>query len=697
MKLVIIEGPGKEGTLKKYLGSEFDVMATKGHVVDLLPKTLAVDVSNNFEPKYEVMKDKKQIISALKARAKTAEKIFLATDPDREGEAISWHIQQVLGIDEKIPCRIEFNEITKNAVLKAMDKPRIINMDLVHAQQGRRVLDRLVGYKISPILCKKIKSNLSAGRVQSVALKLVVDREKEILAFKPEEYWNIKANLIKEDKTFAAMLEYKNGKKYSSSSEKETKLVVDYVTGKPFVVESVKRAVSKTSAPPPFITSSMQQDAMNKLGLSLKKVTMSAQQLYEGVEVKGEGKIALITYIRTDSTRISPEAQIAAKNFITENYGANYAPSTFNKFKVSKSAQEAHEAIRPITLDRKPEDLKNLIAPDNYKLYKLIYERFLASQMSDATFNTLNVIINCGDYGFKVSGKTPIFNGFLSVYKPYQEEKEEEDSKLPNLVEKESLNLKDIKTEQKFTKPATRFTDASLVEAMEKKGIGRPATYAPTIILLANRNYTEKEGKYLKPTELGTTVTEFLEKYFSDIINVSFTAKMEESLDDVEDGKIAWQDIVKDFYKGFEDKIKTALYGEKVKVALEQSEEICEFCGANMVIREGKYGKFLACPNFPKCKNIKPLIKKERKVSSPVGVCPDCGKDVFERHSKTGKIFYGCVGYPECKYMSWDIPTNIKCPKCGKFLYKKELKKEARYFCSDKECDYKHVEVKNEE
>lgn len=696
MKLVIIEGPGKEGTLKKYLGSEYDVMATRGHVVDLLPKTLAVDVSNNFEPKYEVMKDKKQIITTLKAKAKNAEKIYLATDPDREGEAISWHIQQALDIDPKLPCRIEFNEITKNAVLKAMDNPRTINLDLVHAQQGRRVLDRLVGYKISPILCKKIKSNLSAGRVQSVALKLVVDREKEILAFKPVEYWNIKANLIKEDKNFAASLEYKKGKKFSSSSEKETNEILSYVSDKQFVVDTVKRAVSKTSAPPPFITSSMQQDAMNKLDLSLKKVTMAAQQLYEGVEVKGEGKIALITYIRTDSTRIAPEAQEAAKSFITKNYGAKYAPASFNKFKVSKSAQEAHEAIRPITLDRKPEDLKNLIAPDNYKLYKLIYERFLASQMSDATFNTLNVIINSGDYGFKVSGKTPIFNGFLSVYKPFVEEKEEEQSKLPNLIENETLKLKDIKTEQKFTKPPTRFTDASLVEAMEKKGIGRPATYAPTIILLANRTYTEKEGKYLKPTELGTTVTEFLEKYFSDIINVSFTAKMEESLDEVEDGKIAWQDIVKDFYKGFEDKIKAALYGEKIKVAPEQTEEICDLCGANMVIREGRYGKFLACPNFPKCKNIKPLVKKEKKVSAPVGVCPDCGKDVFERHSKTGKIFYGCVGYPDCKYMSWDIPTNIKCPKCGKFLFKKDLKKEARYYCSDKECDYKHLEVKDE-
>lgn len=696
MNLIIIEGPGKRDTLKKYLGEGYDVVASKGHVRDLPFKTLGIDLSNNFEPKYEIMKDKQQVINELKSKASKADKVYLASDPDREGEAIAWHIEHILGIDEKAPCRIEFNEISKNAVLKALEKPRAINMNLVHAQQGRRVLDRLVGYKVSPIICKKIKSNLSAGRVQSVALKLVVDREKEITSFKPVEYWNINAFLNKNGDVLRASLEQKNGKKLTVGSKDETDEIKEYLKGQEFSVTSVKKSVAKTSAPPPFITSTLQQDAMNKAGLTLKKTTSSAQQLYEGVEIKGEGKVALITYIRTDSTRVSPEAQAKTKDFIIKNFGEEYAPKQFNMFKSKKNAQDAHEAIRPISMDRRPEDLKASLSTDNYKLYKLIYERFLASQMADATYNSLTANITAGDYGFKVTGKTPIFPGFTSVYKPFEEEKEEDSNKLPNLIEGDKLTLKEIKTEQKFTKPPTRFTDASLVKAMEDKGIGRPATYAPTILVLATRNYTQKDGKYLMPTELGTTVVEFLEKYFKDIMDISFTAEMESNLDKVEDGEVSWQKLVSTFYDGFEDKVRKALFGEKVKVAPEETEEICEKCGAHMVIREGKYGKFLACPNYPNCKNIKSLKPNAPKKTEPVGKCPVCGKDVFERKSKTGKIFYGCSGYPECKFLSWDIPTQKKCPKCGQYLTVRHLKKEDKYACSNKECDYTFAEVKDE-
>lgn len=759
MKLVIIEGPGKRDTLKKYLGNEYDVFATKGHVRDLPAKSIAIDINHNFEPKYEIMPDKRDVIKTLLEKASKAEQVIIATDPDREGEAIAWHLQHILKIDQENPCRVVFNEISKNVVNKAIQKPRTIDMNLVHAQQGRRVLDRLVGYQVSPILCKKIKSNLSAGRVQSVALKLVVEKEKEIKAFKPKEYWNITALLNKgESKPFKAALATYKGKKYESNSERTTLDIIDYVKAQDFVVDSVKKAISKSSAPAPFITSTMQQDAMNKLGMSLKEVTMTAQTLYEGVNFKQGGKIALITYIRTDSTRVSPEAQAMAKEHIIAKYGKEYAPASYNVFKTKKNAQDAHEAIRPISLDRTPEEVKaNFGGSSNvYKLYKLIYDRFVASQMAEATYNTLTVNILAGDYGFKVTGKTPLFPGFTAAYKMYEEKEDDskEDSKegtnLPPLENGDRLNLKDILKEQKFTKPPVRYTDATLVKAMEDKGIGRPATYAPTILVLANRNYTEKEGKYLVPTELGVTVVEFLEKYFEDIMNISFTAGMEESLDLVEEGKENWQKIVADFYQGFEDKLHFALTGsKKVKMAVEVTDVICDKCGANMVVRDGKFGKFLACPNFPKCRNVKQMSEannetqesdEDKKLKElnlkcdkcgsdmvvrngrfgkffacsnyptcknikglddvikkePVGVCPDCGKDVFERRGGKGKIFYGCSGYPACKFMSWDIPIKEKCPKCNSYLTKKELKKETRIKCSNAECDYTQSIAKEE-
>lgn len=688
MDLVIIEGPGKRDTLKKYLGNGYDVVATKGHIVDLPVKSLAIDVNNNFEPKYEVMPDKDAIIKELKTKYAKCDNLYIATDPDREGEAIAWHVERVLGIGENEPCRIEFNEISKETVNKAIKKPRKINMDLVHAQQGRRVLDRLVGYKVSPIICKKIKSNLSGGRVQSVALKLVVDREKEIKNFKPVEYWTIVAELSKgEEKIKAALATYKK-KKYQSGSEQETNDVIDYLKAQSFVVGDVKKTVTKSSAPPPFTTSTMQQDALNKLGMSVAKTSRSAQQLYEGVEIKGEGKVALITYIRTDSTRVSPEAQEKAKDFIIRTYGKDYAPAKYNVFKAKKNIQDAHEAIRPISLERTPESLKPSLSPENYKLYKLIYERFIASQMTEATYNSLTVTINAGDYGFKVAGKTPLFLGYTKAYKVYTEEDENSEkgeTKMCNLEVGDILKLLNVLKEQKFTKPPVRYTEASLIKAMEEKGIGRPATYAPTMLVLSTRNYTDKDGKYLVPTELGTIVTEFMEKYFKDIMDVSFTAEMENKLDSIEEGTTEWQQVVADFYSGFEDEVYFAATGsERVKVPVIVSDVKCDKCGSMMVIKEGRFGKFLACPNYPRCQNIKSLATKK----GPVCHCPICGKDVMERRTKRGTIFYGCSGFPKCNFASWEVPTDEKCPKCSSYLTKKTTKDGDKFKCSNKDCDF---------
>ena len=695
MKLVIIEGPGKRETLKKYLGEGYDVVATKGHVRDLPEKSLGVDVSKNFEPQYEIMPGKEAIIKELKSKAAKSDCVLLATDPDREGEAISWHIQHILNIPESEPCRIEFNEISKSVVNKAVQNPRKINMDLVHAQQGRRVLDRLVGYKVSPIICKKIKPNLSAGRVQSVALKLIVDREKEIVNFKPQEYWPICAFLEKDGTKFKASLATKLGKKFVPDNAEQAENVVKYLAEQQFFVEEIKRSVTKSTPPPPFITSTMQQDALNKIGMSISQTTKSAQALYEGVELGSEGKTALITYIRTDSTRVSPEAQAKAKDYIVSHYGEDYAPKSYNVFKAKKNAQDAHEAIRPISLDRTPESVKSFMSADNYKLYKLIYERFVASQMTPATYDSQSVGISAGALGFKATGRTPIFAGWTRAYKVFEEQEDDSgESKLPKLNEKDKLNVEKITKEQKFTKPPVRFTEASLIKTMEEKGIGRPATYAPTVMTLLNRTYMVKDGKYLKPSELGTTVTEFLEKYFSDIMNVSFTAEMEDGLDRIADGEESWQNVISKFYAGFEQEVIFAYRESKrMAVAPEVSDVVCSKCGAKMVVREGKYAKFLACPNYPKCKNIVSLNQPK----PPVCKCPQCGKDVVERRTHGGKIFYGCVGYPECKFASWDKPTDIACPKCKSFLTVKESKTMNYYKCSNKSCDYEKKEAKQPE
>ena len=696
MKLVIIEGPGKRETLKKYLGNEYDVVATKGHIRDLPTKTIGVDISNNFEPKYEIMPDKEDIIKMLKQKASKADCVLLATDPDREGEAISWHIEKILNIDENEPCRIEFNEISKSVVQNAVNKPRKINMDLVHAQQGRRVLDRLVGYKVSPIICKKIRPNLSAGRVQSVALKIIVDREKAIEKFKPQEFWTISAILEKLGIKFKSTLATKNTKKFVPSTKEENDEILQELKQNDFKVENIKRTVAKSTPPAPFITSTLQQDALNKIGLSIPQTTRSAQALYEGVELGAEGKTALITYIRTDSTRVSPEAQAKAKDYIISHYGKEYAPSGYNIYKSKKNAQDAHEAIRPISLDRTPESVKQYMSSENYKLYKLIYERFVASQMTPATYDSQVVTISNGVYGFKSTGRTPIFDGYTRAYKIYEEKSDDEDSpesKLPKLLEGDILNCQSLKGEQKFTKPPTRYTEASLIKTMEDEGIGRPATYAPTVMTLLNRKYMEKQNKILKPTELGVVVTDFLEKYFKDIMDISFTADMENSLDKIEEGEEKWQDVIKKFYGSFEQELKNAYIGsKKVSMPVETSDVVCDKCGAKMVVRQGKYGKFLACPNYPNCKNIKSL-----NAPSSVCNCPMCGKDVFERRTKTGKTFYGCSGYPTCKFASWDKPTNLHCPKCKQYLIVKENKDKLVYKCSNKDCDYEKIEPKQED
>ena len=720
MKLVVIEGAGKVKTVEKYLGKGYKVFATKGHIRDLPVRTLAVNVKKNFEPRYEILPDKKDTVEELKKLASKSDEIYLATDPDREGEAISWHIANVLGLDEKAPVRVEFNEISQKAVQNGLSHPREINLNLVDAQQARRVLDRLVGYKVSPVLCKKIQSNLSAGRVQSVTLRLIVEREREIRAFKPEEYWPF-WSIVKSDSGMNVKLSLAtlNKKKLTLKSKEEVDKTIDALQGRDYVVTKVKKTVTKSHAPAPFITSSMQQDALNKLGMTLQQTSSAAQALYEGVDIPGEGKIALITYIRTDSTRVSPDAIAAAREFISEKFGSDYVPEKPNYYASKKSAQDAHEAIRPITLARTPESLKDVLNKYHYKLYKLIYERFMASQMSEAKYNSVSVEVTAGDYVFKVNGKTPLFKGYTAVYSAYVDESKEDDeqnTKLPEMNEGDVLSLIEHKYEQKFTKPPTRYTEASLVKLMEEKGIGRPATYVPTVTLLGTRHYIEKDGKYLAPTKLGEEVTDMLVRYFPDIMDVKFTANMEEKLDDIEYGGKVWQNVVGEFYDGFEDKIAAA-NGDSfsLKAADEVSNVKCDKCGAFMVIRNGKFGKFLACPNYPKCKNTKPIevltggeakpqtdgdsfslrpssgsvAPEEQSTPEATGeVCEKCGRPMVLRKGRYGN-FLACSGYPECKNIRNLTGTKSetdgdygKCPKCGKPLKKIVTRKATFYGCT---------------
>lgn len=702
MNLVIIEGAGKKDTIKKYLGSNYEVVATKGHIRDLPAKKLGVNLLKNYEPEYEIMPDKKDVVSMLKQKAQKAENILLATDPDREGEAISWHLAHILNLDTNKNIRIVFNEISKNAVTTALNNPRSIDHKLVDAQQARRVLDRLVGYKVSPILCKKIQPKLSAGRVQSVALKLVVDREQEIKNFKPEEYWTIVANLFKNSKTdnFKASLVKFNNKTIKIENEEQKNQVLQALNSGKFVVESIKKSVGKTRPQAPYTTSTMQQDASNKLGFSLKRTSSCAQELYEGVNIEGEGKVALVTYIRTDSVRVSPEATKMAKDYILTTFGDNYYPKTPNFFKSKTLAQDAHEAIRPISLDKTPDMVKPFISVENYKLYKLIYERFLASQMAESTYNQVVVEIVNTNYTFKASGKTPLFDGYLAAFgydknakkapKENDDEEEVTNDKIPPLNEKDVLQVIQIDTTQKFTKAPQRYTEATLVKEMEEKGIGRPATYTPTITTLDSRKYTQKDGKYLVPTELGEKVIELLTKYFSDIINVKFTANMEDELDIITQKDIEWQTVIKNFYGDFEKMLKEANQDyEKFKVPPKESDEICEKCGSPMVIRVGMYGEFMACSNYPACKNI----RSKNKVLSDVK-CPKCSGEISVKTSKRGTNFYGCNNYPTCDFVSWDKPTTTPCPKCSSYLTVKNLRGLNKYKCSNAECDYTKEEPK---
>ena len=705
MKLVLIEGPGKRDSVQHYLGDGYKVMPTFGHCRDLPEKTLGVDVKNNFEPEYVVVPDHKKYVDGIKKEMKRAEAVYFASDPDREGEAIAWHMCHLLDIDPAKANRITYNEISQEAVNEAIQNPRPIDSKLVDAQQARRVLDRLVGYKISPILCRKIQNKLSAGRVQSVTLRLVVDREREILNFKPEEYWTLQVILNKVDgstETFKATLNL--GKDKTVKSKEEMDKIIEAISGNEFEASNVKKSVTKSSPSAPFTTSTMQQEALNKLGMSLKTTSATAQVLYEGVEIAGKGKQPLVTYIRTDSTRVAPEAQAKAKAFIKENFGDKYALDKPRFFKNKKDAQDAHEAIRPISLKYKPEDLKDKIQKNEYRLYKLIYDRFLASQMADATYNSLSVDIECNGYKFKTTGRTLIFEGYTAVYnnQSADDENNETQAKLPNIEKGDKFVAKETKPEQKWTKPPARYTEASLVKAMEEKGIGRPSTYTQSVSTLFTRTYVEKDGKAIKPTELGNVVVDMLIKFFPDVMDIKFTADMEEKLDDIEYEGKDWRKVLSEFYGDFEEAVIAAMHdGTKAKIPDEPSDVPCDKCGAMMVIRNGKFGKFLACPNYPACKNTKP-IEEEKKV---VAVCPTCGKNVIARKSKRGKIFYGCEGYPECSYISWNIPANEKCPNCSEDMIVKLYKNLKVVSCP--KCDYSRrekiekkdngVEAQNEE
>ena len=715
MQLIIVESPHKAKTIEKFLKGDYKVDASKGHIRDLPVNYMGVSINNNFEPHYVISPEKKQDIKRLETLAKKADKVYLATDPDREGEAISWHLSEVLGLDDNQANRIEFNEISEKAVKKALENPRKIDKNLVDAQQARRVLDRIVGYSISPAASSRLNENLSAGRVQSVALKMVVDREREITAFKPQEYWNLKADVEPNGKSnFKVLLVEKAGKKYKPACEAEANDVENFIKTNPLYVKDVKRAVMKSHAPAPYITSSLQQDGSIRLNLTAPQVMQVAQRLYEGVETP-RGHIALITYMRTDSVRISSEAQNSALDYIREHYGDEYVPNKPNVDRSKKDAQDAHEAIRPIDINRTPESVQDVLDKNQYKLYKLIYDRFIASQMAEAKYDSVSVEVACGDYGLKTSGKTLLFKGYTVVYDDTKKEEDEESGNalLPALSVSEGLKLNAIIKEQKFTKPPVRYTEATLIKTMEDKGIGRPSTYATIMAKLSDkkREYVKKEKKYLVPNPISYELIDFLVKYFPDIMDISFTAKMEDDLDDIGEGGKDWRKLVSNFYAPFEEQLRNAKitnvlcdkcgapmiinsgrYGnyyacsnypncQNIKAVNEKvtipTDKICPKCGGMMVEREGKFGKFLACSNYPKCKNTVSMTES-------VGVCPECGKPTKKMTSRGGKVFYGCSNYPGCKFMSWDIPTGEKCPECGSYL----ISVEGKVKCSGKNCKY---------
>ena len=677
--LVIVEAPSKAKTIGKYLGSSYKVVASVGHVRDLPKSKLGINIENDFEPEYIAIRGKGDLIKELKKEGKAAGKIYLATDPDREGEAISWHLAYLLGIDASQPCRIVFNEITKDAIKNAVKTPRPIDLKLVDAQQARRVLDRLVGYQISPLLWRKIRRGLSAGRVQSAALKIICDRENLIRSFEPKEYWNINV-LFRKGKSFTAKLTEQDGKKITVDNGQKASEIREALEAGKYTVSQIMRKERSRKPFAPFTTSSLQQDAANKIGFTTKRTMMVAQQLYEGVEIKGQGTVGLVTYIRTDSVRISQEAKDAARRYIETNFGRQYAADNIYTNK-KKDIQDAHEAIRPSRIELDPELIKDSLTKEQYSLYKLIWSRFLASQMAAAVFDSVQVSIENGRYGLKASGSKLIFDGYQKVYSPNLDE--DKDKLLPELAEGEELKSKEITSEQKFTEPPSRFTEAGLVKDLEEKNIGRPSTYAPIIATLLERKYISREKKTLIPTELGFLVTDLMERYFKEIVDAGFTADMEDKLDDIEAKNLNWKQVVRDFYGPLKEELEVADKAiEKVKLEETLSGDICELCGRPMAIKTGRFGEFLACTGYPECKNTKAIVKSINVI------CPDCGGEIVAKHGRSGKIFYGCSNYPDCKRAFWYKPVNRKCPQCGELLLEKHTKN-TKYVCSNDKCGYK--------
>ena len=688
-KLVIVESPAKAKTIGKFLGRGYKVEACNGHVRDLPKSQIGVDVEHNFEPRYITIRGRGEILEKIRKEARGASKVILATDPDREGEAISWHLANILKIDPASDCRVEFNEITAQAVKAAMKKPRPINLQLVDAQQARRVLDRLVGYKISPLLWAKVRKGLSAGRVQSVATRMIVDREAEIDAFVPQEYWTITAKFTDGNQKFVAKYVGKGDEKTEITSEAQAKEVRDFLLGQTYSVTAVKSGERRKNPPPPFTTSNLQQEAVRKLSFTTKKTMQIAQMLYEGVDIEGEGSVGLISYIRTDSTRLADEALTAAREYIADNFRPEYLPETPNVFKGRKNAQDAHEAIRPTHALYSPEKVKASLTRDQYRLYKLIYDRYLASQMTPAVYETLNIELAGGGAQFRFGGMKKKFAGFTVLYEEGQDEPAEKETALPKVAVGDSVTMADLAPEQHFTQPPPRYTEASLVRAMEEKGIGRPSTYAPTITTILARGYVTRENKALVPTELGVLVTEMMTENFKSIVDMQFTADMEEELDTVEEDGKDWHEVIEKFYGPFSEQLEAAEKNiEKVEVKDEVSDVQCDKCGAMMVYKMGRFGKFLACPNFPACRNTMPIV---RAIDAH---CPKCGGAILVRNTKRGRVFYGCERYPECDFTSWDMPVDDRCPVCGSpMVLKRDRKKDISWHvCTNESCKHR-VEV----
>ena len=685
-KLVIVESPSKAKTIQKYLGPGYEVIASMGHVRDLPKARLSVDVKDSFKPKYSIIKGKEKLVKELKEAAAKSDGVLLATDPDREGEAISWHLAYILDLDENAPDRVTFNEITKTGVAEGMANPRTIDLDLVNAQQARRILDRLVGYTLSPFLAKTIRPRLSAGRVQSVAVRMIVDREEEIKAFVPEEYWSIDAKLTAPPSkaVFAAQFYGDENGEIKIGSQEESDKLFDELSKEDFVVGPVKKGKRNRTPAPPFITSTLQQEASRKLGFQARRTMKAAQELYEGVDIEGMGTMGLITYMRTDSLRISEDAIRDASEYIEGRWGKKYLPSKPRHFKSRANAQDGHEAIRPSTISLTPEQAKGSLTSDQYKLYKLIWERFIACQMANCVLNTSQATILAGKYIFKASGFNVHFDGFTALYEESKDEEEKAGKDLPPLEEGQKLKIKDLKGNQHFTQPPPRYTEASLIKTLEENGIGRPSTYAATISTITSREYVAREGKAFKPTELGEVITKLMKERFPKIVNVRFTAQVEDELDAVQRGDEAWVETLQRFYDDFDktvQKAKKEMDGVKIKLKEDETGEVCEKCGKPMVIKYGRYGRFMACSGYPECKNVKKIVNETG------AICPKCGGKIIERKSKRGRVFYGCSEYPNCDFVSWDPPAKENCPVCGKVLMQKKTK-DKRMYCVTPGCSF---------